>query len=291
MSLPASWPAPAKLNLFLHVLGRRDDGYHRLQTVFQFLDHGDELSFELRDDGLIARPEGAAAVAEAQDLVVRAALALKAATGCALGANIRVLKRTPLGAGLGGGSSDAATTLVALNQLWRTGLDKEALAALGLKLGADVPVFVHGFAAWAEGVGETLTPVTLPEPWYAVIAPDVQVSTAAIFAAPELRRDHAPITLEDYEHGAGSNDCAPVTCARYPEVAAALAWLSRAAPARMSGTGAAVFAAFADERAARAAIAGIPQNWCGFAARGLNLSPLAAVLLAGRKSHTDNPRP
>lgn len=280
MSSIRSWPAPAKLNLFLHVLGRRPDGYHQLQTMFQFLDYGDELSFEWRRDGLITRPEGAAEVPAASDLVVRAALALQAATGSTQGADIRVLKRTPMGAGLGGGSSDAATTLVALNHLWGLGLSLDQLAAIGLKLGADVPVFVRGFAAWAEGVGETLTPVTLPEPWYAVLAPDVFVSTAAIFSAPELQRDHAPITLEDYEHGAGVNDCAPVTCARYPEVASALGWLSRAAPARMSGTGSAVFAAFPDERAARAAIEGIPKNWCGFVARGLNISPLLSIIRA-----------
>ncbi len=277
MSLPAIWPAPAKLNLFLHVLGQRQDGYHRLQTMFQFLDYGDELSFELRHDGVIARPEGAADIPADEDLVVHAARALQSASGCTRGANIRLLKRTPMGAGLGGGSSDAATTLVALNQLWCTGLDTHALAALGLKLGADVPVFVRGEASWAEGIGEILTPVTLPEPWYAVIAPDVHVATAAIFSAPQLKRDHAPISLDDYQRGAGVNDCAPVTCALYPEVAAALGWLSRAAPARMSGTGGAVFAEFPDQRAARAAIEGIPRNWRGFAARGLNVSPLAAI--------------
>ncbi len=280
MTLPATWPAPAKLNLFLHILGQRDDGYHRLQTVFQFLDYGDELSFSLRSDARVTRPEGAADVAAEDDLVVRAARLLQTATGSTLGVDIRVLKRIPLGAGLGGGSSDAATTLVALNQLWGLGLQTDALAALGLQLGADVPVFVHGFAAWAEGIGERLTPVALPEPWFAVLAPEIQVSTAAIFAAPELRRDHAPITFADYERGAGSNDCAPVTCALYPEVAAALGWLSRAAPARMSGTGCAVFAAFADQRAARAAIEGIPKNWRGFVARGLNVSPLAAIIAA-----------
>ncbi len=276
MSALAIWPAPAKLNLFLHVLGQRADGYHLLQTMFQFLDYGDELSFDLRRDGLIARPEGAADVQPEHDLVVRAAQALQAASGTSKGADIRVLKRIPMGAGLGGGSSDAATTLVALNQLWGTGFDTDTLAALGLQLGADVPVFVRGVASWAEGIGELLTPVTLPEPWYAVVAPDVHVITAEIFAAPELKRDHAAITLEGYEHGAGVNDCAPVTCARYPEVATALGWLSRAAPARMSGTGGAVFAAFADERAARAVIAGIPKNWRGFVARGLNVSPLAS---------------
>lgn len=276
MIAPATWPAPAKLNLFLHVLGRREDGYHRLQTLFQFLDYGDELSFELRADGAIARPEGADEIAAEDDLVVRAARLLQQASGAMQGANIRVLKRIPMGAGLGGGSSDAATTLVALNHLWGLGWSIDALAALGLKLGADVPVFVRGVAAWGEGVGELLTPVTLPEPWYAVIAPDVLVSTAAVFAAPELQRDHAPISFEDYEHGAGVNDCAPVTCARYPAVADALAWLSRAAPARMSGTGCAVFAAFADARAAHAAIEGIPKNWRGFVALGRNQSPLAA---------------
>jgi len=282
VSLPSVWPAPAKLNLFLHVLGRREDGYHRLQTLFQFLDHGDELRFELRPDARVDRPEGAAAVPAEQDLVVRAALALQAATGTTQGVAIHVLKRIPMGAGLGGGSSDAATTLVALNRLWRCGLGTNALAALGLKLGADVPVFVHGLASWAEGVGETLTPVTLPEPWYAVIAPDVHVATAKIFSAPELRRDHPAITLADYEHGAGTNDCTPVTCARYPEVAAALGWLSRAAPARMSGTGGAVFAAFADERTARAALDGLPTQWRGFVARGLNLSPLRRAASAAR---------
>lgn len=269
-----SWPAPAKLNLFLHITGQRPDGYHLLQTVFQFVDFCDELSFVLRDDGLITRPEGAQGVPAEQDLVVRAARALQVASGSRRGADIRVLKRIPMGAGLGGGSSDAATVLVALNQLWGLGLATDQLAQIGLTLGADVPVFVRGVAAWAEGVGERLSPVTLPEPWYAVIAPDAAVPTAEIFAAPELVRNHPPITLDDYFNGAGSNDCAPVTCARYPAVAAALGWLSRAAPARMSGTGCAVFAAFADERAARAALAGLPSAWQGFVAQGLNRSPL-----------------
>jgi len=176
----ALWPAPAKLNLFLHVLGRRPDGYHRLQTLFQFLDHGDSLRIEPRGDGLIRRIEGPAEIAPEQDLSLRAARALQAATGCGRGADIAVFKRTPTGAGLGGGSSDAATVLVALNALWGCGLDADTLAAIGLKLGADVPVFVRGQAAWAEGVGEQLTPVSLPEPWYAVLVPPVQVATAAV---------------------------------------------------------------------------------------------------------------
>lgn len=282
MSL-ATWPAPAKLNLFLHVLGRRADGYHLLQTVFQFLDFGDELSFEPLADGRILRPEGPAEVDPEQDLVVRAARALQTATGHSQGVAIRVVKRIPMGAGLGGGSSDAATTLVALNALWGLNRSVDELASIGLTLGADVPVFVRGVAAWAEGVGEALTPVTLPEPWYAVIAPDVHVPTAEIFSAPELRRDHPPITLDDYQLGKGQNDCAPVTCIRYPAVAEAMGWLSRAAPARMSGTGGAVFAEFADSRAAHAALAGLPAQWRGFVAQGLNLSPLAAALEASRR--------
>ena len=276
--LPTTWPAPAKLNLFLHVLGRREDGYHRLQTVFQFLDLCDELSFETLADGRVLRAEGPDAIAAEDDLVVRAALALREASGTRQGVAIRLLKRIPVGAGLGGGSSDAATTLVALNRLWGLGLSTDALAALGLQLGADVPVFVRGQAAWAEGVGELLTPVTLPEPWYAVIAPDAHVSTAEIFGAPELRRDHAPIGFEDYLHGGAANDCAPVTCARHPQVAAALGWLARAAPARMSGTGSAVFAEFPDARAAHAALAGLPGAWRGFVAQGLNVSPLADII-------------
>ena len=276
----AFWPAPAKLNLFLHVLGRREDGYHRLQTVFQFLDIGDELRFELRSDGAIRRVSGPDDIPPEQDLVVRAAQALQAATNSPLGADIHLQKRIPTGAGLGGGSSDAATTLIALNQLWRAGLSKHALAKLGLTLGADVPVFVHGHAAWAEGVGELLTPVTLPEPWFVLLVPAVQVSTAAIFGAPELKRDSVPIVLAEFLQGQGRNDCTPVTCARYAEVAEALTWLSKSAPARMSGTGGAVFAAYPDQAAAALAIAGAPSSWSAFVARGLNVSPLATTLLS-----------
>ena len=275
MTPPTLWPAPAKLNLFLHVLGRREDGYHRLQTLFQFLDHGDTLRIAPRADGRIVRVEGPAEIDPEQDLAIRAARALQSATGCALGAEIAVHKRIPTGAGLGGGSSDAATVLVALNRLWDCGLDSDALAVLGLKLGADVPVFVRGQAAWAEGVGEELTPVTLPEPWYLVLVPPVHVATAAVFGAPELKRDSAPITLADYLRDGGRNDCTPVTAARFPPVAEALRWLElQGCEARMSGTGAAVFAAGADETRARQLLERAPAAWRGFVARGRNRSPL-----------------
>ena len=278
MSVVTHWPAPAKLNLFLHVLGRRTDGYHLLQSVFQFTDLCDELRFNVRNDGVITRPQGPKDVEAEHDLVVRAARALQTVTRSALGADIQVHKRIPMGAGLGGGSSDAATTLVALNQLWGTGLTVDALATLGLTLGADVPVFVRGLAAWAEGIGEQLTPVELPEPCYAIVVPDAQVATASIFSAPELRRDHPRISLADYLAGAGENDCTAVTCARYPAVAQALRWLARAAPAQMSGTGSAVFAAFAEPAAAKAALEGLPNTWQGFVVRGLNRSPLLAIM-------------
>lgn len=278
---PALWPAPAKINLFLHVLGRRADGYHRLQTLFQFLDYGDELRFQLREDGQIRRSAGPEEIPEDSDLAIRAARALRAACAGRQGVDIAVDKRTPAGAGLGGGSSDAATVLVALNRLWDCGLDNDRLAAIGLTLGADVPVFVRGLAAWAEGVGEQLTPVQLPEPWYVVLVPPVQVATAAIFGAPELKRDSAPITLADYLAGAGHNDCTPVTTTRYPLVAEALRWLqTQGYQARMSGTGGAVFAACRDESEARATVARAPAEWRGFAARGLNVSPLAAIIRA-----------
>jgi len=212
----APWPAPAKLNLFLHVVGRRPDGYHELQTVFQLIDLADELEFELRDDGRLRRLAGPAEVEPDRDLSLRAAQLLQASTGTPLGADIRVRKRIPLGGGLGGGSSDAATTLVALNALWGTGLSPTQLAALGLGLGADVPVFVHGHSAWAEGVGECLTPLELPERWFAVIRPRVAVATAEVFQAPELTRNSPRITIRGFLEAGGRNDCEPVVAARWP---------------------------------------------------------------------------
>lgn len=292
------WPAPAKLNLFLHITGRRADGYHELQTVFQFLDYGDELRFAVRDDGVIRALHKLPGVTSDQDLTVRAGRLLQESTGSSLGADIELTKRLPVGGGMGGGSSDAATTLVALNQLWKLGLSVDELAALGLKLGADVPVFIHGRAAWAEGVGERLTPVDLPEPWYLVIAPPCRVSTGEIFAAPDLTRDTKPITIRDFLAGQGGNDCEAPVCRRYPEVAEALQWLGdhtcpfdtlragseqgRRAAVRMTGTGGCVFAAFPDEPAARRVAQQFteqrPSGGQALVAQGLNLSPLHRLI-------------
>lgn len=274
LSANGHWPAPAKLNLFLHITGRRDDGYHLLQTVFQFLDYGDELSFTIRDDGEIHRLTPLAGVPEESDLVVRAARLLQQKTATPLGVDIEVIKRLPMGGGLGGGSSDAATTLVALNQLWHTGLDEEELAELGLSLGADVPIFVHGYAAWAEGVGEKLEPVEPPEPWYVVLIPPVSVPTAAVFGAPELTRNSPPITICAFLSGEGTNVCEPVVRERYPEVAQVIDWLDKFSPSRMTGTGSCVFAAFDSRPAAQAVLDQAPKEWQGFVARGLNQSPL-----------------
>ncbi len=281
MTAPASirLPAPAKINLFLHVLGRRADGYHRLQTLFQFLDHGDRLRLR-RTTGDIRRLGTLPGVSPEADLCLRAARALRAATGTRAGVEIQLDKRLPMGAGLGGGSSDAASVLLGLNQLWSLGLSREDLARIGLGLGADVPVFVHGRAAWAEGVGERLTPVEPEEPWYLVLIPPVTVSTAEIFSAPELTRDTPPITISDFSRAGGRNDCEAVVRARYPEVGAALDWLETFAPARMTGTGGAVFAAFADAAGARAVQARVPAPWQAFVARGRNRSPAWRVLAA-----------
>jgi len=278
-ALSRDWPAPAKLNLFLHITGRQADGYHTLQTVFQFLDYGDRLAFGVRDDGQINRVNGPEAVPADDDLVVRAARRLREAAGLDTGADIYLEKRLPLQAGLGGGSSDAATTLVALNRLWRAGLSTEQLAAVGLELGADVPVFIHGQAAWAEGVGERLTPLEdLPEPWFLVVQPLVQVSTREIFQAPELTRNSPPITIAGFRADAGHNDFEPVVRSRYPEIAAALDWLTDQEPAggsaRLTGSGSCVFKAFPGAEHAEAAKALMPRGWQAFIARGCNRSPL-----------------
>ena len=276
--LPKSWPAPAKLNLFLHITGRREDGYHLLQTVFQFIDYADELIFEPRVDGEIHRVNEVKGVPEEQDLVIRAARLLQSEAGVTQGVDIELVKHLPMGGGLGGGSSDAATTLVALNEIWQCGLGLEPLAQLGLSLGADVPVFVRGQAAWAEGVGENLTPVELPEPWFVVLCPPVNVSTAKVFSDPQLIRDCPAITIRDFLSGAGSNVCEPLVRKGWPEVDRALQALSRYAEARMTGTGACVFAAFEDEQAASSAWQQLSGQWPGFVARGKNTSPLLQVL-------------
>jgi 4-diphosphocytidyl-2-C-methyl-D-erythritol kinase len=268
------WPAPAKLNLMLRVLGRRRDGYHRLQTVFQFIDKQDRLFFEPRGDGRIRRVSRLAGVAEEQDLVVRAARLLQERMGSRLGADIRVEKRLPMGGGLGGGSSDAATTLVALNRIWDTRLDERALMRLGLRLGADVPIFVQGRAAWAEGVGELLTPIDLPEPWYLVLAPRCEVSTGAVFSDKELTRDTSPIRIQDFFSGDDRNDCVDVVRKRYLEVTAAWDWLATVCRVRLTGTGACVFCAFESAAQAYNACSLAPPRFSAFVARGMNRSPL-----------------
>ncbi len=270
----AAWPAPAKINLFLHVVGRRDDGYHLLQTVFQFLDFSDTLRFRLRDDGVIVRSSGCPGVAPDDDLVVRAARALQEHTGCKFGVEIDVEKQIPLQAGLGGGSSNAATTLVALNQLWQLQLPRATLADLGVRLGADVPIFIHGESAFAEGVGEQLTPVEPPQPWYLILRPNCAISTAEIFTAEDLTRSTPRITIRDFLAGEGHNDCLPVVLKRYPEVAEAIDWLGNFSEARMTGTGSTVFAAFPDQGAAEAVLGQIPDKWSAWVSRGQNRSSL-----------------
>jgi 4-diphosphocytidyl-2-C-methyl-D-erythritol kinase len=274
-----SWPAPAKLNLMLHIIGRRSDGYHELQTVFRLIDLCDRLEIQVRDDGSISRPQGPAGVGEAEDLTVRAARALQAATGTRLGAGIAIKKSIPMGGGLGGGSSDAATTLVALNQLWQTALSLGEIAAIGAKLGADVPVFVAGTSAWAEGIGERLTPITLGAGvWYLIIFPGVGVPTAAVFQAAELTRNSPPTTMRGFLETGGRNDCEAVVRARFPAVAEALDWLARYAPARLTGTGSCVFARFARPADAERVAARVPESWRAFVARGLDESPLLEAL-------------
>ncbi len=269
-----SWPAPAKLNLFLHVVGRRHDGYHLLQTVFQFLDYGDDLEFSIRDDDRITITTNYSGIITGEDIVLRAAKQLQQDSNCVRGADIRVHKRLPIGGGLGGGSSNAATTLVALNSLWGTGLSTQNLAETGLKLGADVPVFVHGYAAWAEGIGEQLTPVDLPQNWFLVVSPGISIATAEIFNAPDLTRNTAAITIRDFLDGHGRNDCEPVARKSYPAVAEILDWLGERAPARMTGTGSCVYAMFSTEAEATRVLDSLPGYWQGFVARGINQSPL-----------------
>ncbi len=272
------WPAPAKLNLMLHITGRRADGYHELQTVFQLIGFCDELAFEVTDSAEIVRIGGPAEVPADQDLVVRAARALQRATAHPNGARIHLRKRIPMGGGLGGGSSDASTTLVALNALWKTGLKIDQLAAIGVELGADVPIFVHGHSAWAEGVGDRLTPMALPARWFVVIHPGVSVATREVFQAPELTRNSPLITIRDFAATGGRNDCEPVVRARVPAVADALDWLTKFQPARMTGTGSCIFAAFDSAMDAERVAARVPDVWRSWVAQGLDRSPVQATL-------------
>ncbi len=271
-------PAPAKLNLFLHVVGRRADGYHRLQTLFQLLDFGDTIELQLRDDGKLLLHSDIVGVATADNLIYRAARLLQGASDSPWGADIHCEKRLPSGGGLGGGSSDAATTLVGLNQLWQCGLSKTELAQLGLTLGADVPVFVGGRSAWAEDIGETLTPVALPEQWFLVVDPGVQVTTATVFADKYLTRNTQPITLAAFRNPGGRNDCEPVTRRLFPAVNPMLDWLETFGTARMTGTGGCGFVAFPSRADALSAGEKVPAKWRWFIAQGVNESPLYKAL-------------
>ncbi len=272
----STWPAPAKLNLFLHVIGRRTDGYHLLQTVFRFIDRADQLHFSPRDDSEIVLATPIPGVEPETDLTVRAARLLQQSTGCRQGVTIHLQKNLPLGGGLGGGSSDAATVLLALNHLWQTGLSRSALQKLGLTLGADVPVFIHGQNTFAEGIGEAFSDVALPEETYLVLHPAVNVPTATIFGASELQRDTPSISPSDWQHGQGHNDLEPVACARFPAVAEHLAWLRQhAANATMTGSGACVFAGFNSQAAAETVFRQLPSAMNGWLADGLQKHPLA----------------
>ncbi|CAM3760513.1 4-diphosphocytidyl-2-C-methyl-D-erythritol kinase [Pseudomonas reidholzensis] len=271
-------PAPAKLNLWLHILGRRADGYHQLETVFQFLDHADELRFALRDDGQVRLQTEIAGVDHDSNLIVRAARQLQQQAGCTLGVDIWLDKVLPMGGGIGGGSSDAATTLLGLNHLWQLGWDADRLATLGLTLGADVPVFVRGHAAFAQGVGEQLTPVDPEEPWYVVLVPQVSVSTAEIFSHPQLTRDSLPLKMRPVPEGNSRNDCQPVVEQRYPEVRNALNLLGKYTEARLTGTGSCVFGAFPSKAEAGRVLALLSETQTGFVAKGSNVSMLHRTL-------------
>ena len=267
-------PAPAKLNLFLHVVGRRADGYHLLQTAFRLLDWGDTLDFTRRDDGVIRRTTDIAGIAPEHDLVVRAARLLQAHTGCQLGADIAVHKVLPMGAGIGGGSSDAATTLIALNRLWQTGLRRAELQALGLQLGADVPVFIFGRDAFAEGVGEALQPLELAPAWYVLVSPGVSIPTAEIFGAGDLTRNTPLIRMPDFAVSTTRNDLQAVACKRYPQVQSAIDWLGQHAPARMTGSGSCVFAEVASAQHADWVAAQCPPAWTAWKVRSSSRHPL-----------------
>ena len=267
-------PAPAKLNLMLHITGRRADGYHLLQTVFQFIDLSDWLEFELAQDGRIQRLQSTTPIAAENDIVLAAAKLLQARFGVSGGVSIRVEKHIPIGGGLGGGSSDAATCLLALNRLWKLDLTLSQLAEIGLELGADVPVFVHGRAAWAGGVGEVLQPIGIHEPVYLVIDPQIHVSTADIFAAEELTRNCDPITIRAFLRGAGTNVCEPVVRNRHPQVGEAIDWLDQFGAARMSGSGACVFIEMDSLAQAEIVKSQIPEPWVGYVATAMNNSPV-----------------
>ncbi|MCB1911827.1 MAG: 4-(cytidine 5'-diphospho)-2-C-methyl-D-erythritol kinase [Zoogloeaceae bacterium] len=266
--------APAKLNLFLHVVGRRADGYHLLQSVFRLLDWGDEVILRARDDGRIRRTSELVGVPEAEDLVVRAGRALQQASKCRLGADLSVIKRLPMGGGLGGGSSDAATTLLGLNRLWGLGYSRRELVEIGLSLGADVPFFLFGQDAFVEGVGELMQPVSLAPAWYVIVFPNVSVPTAEIFSARELTRNTQLIKIADFALNATRNDLEAVACNRFPEIKGAISWLGRYHPARMTGSGACVFAEVPSESEAKKIVGACPSSWKAWCARSSGFHPL-----------------
>ena len=271
-------PCPAKINLFLHILGRLPNGYHQLQTVFQLLDYGDTLKVRQRQDSQLTLSPDLADVDNKDNLVLRAATALRQFAGYQGGADLYLEKRLPIGGGIGGGSSDAASTLLALNQLWRLNLSLDTLASIGQQLGADVPVFVHGATAWAEGTGEKLTPLSIPSKWYLVLRPNCFVSTGEIFSHQQLTRQDAPIKIAAFLEGGTGNSCQPLVRKLYPEVDKALIWLDKFSPAMLTGTGSCVFASFDNEDAARAVLAQRPEGTEGFVARGVDLSPAHTAL-------------
>ena len=277
------WPAPAKLNLMLRIVGQRPDGYHLLQTVFQFIDLCDWITFHPVDDGRVSLQKTIDGVAESDDLTIRAANLLKAETGSKQGVRIEVEKNLPMGGGLGGGSSDAATSLVVLNELWGLGLAKEKLMELGLTLGADVPVFVFGNSSWAEGVGEKLKMISLQELWVVVIKPECHVNTKEIFSAKNLTRNSKSIKMADFIAGQHQNDCVEVVCERYQSVKKALLALSDYSEARLTGTGACVFAQFDSEKAAVKAYESLKNKWQVYLAKGVNESPLYSKLKIGKQ--------
>ncbi|NNN43196.1 MULTISPECIES: 4-(cytidine 5'-diphospho)-2-C-methyl-D-erythritol kinase [Vibrio] len=281
-----TWPSPAKLNLFLYINGQRPDGYHELQTLFQFLDYGDQLTITPTSDGIIQLTPQLAGVTEQDNLIWRAATALQRQTGCSQGARIQLTKRLPMGGGIGGGSSNAATVLVALNYIWNTGLTDIQLANIGLTLGADVPVFIHGAAAFAQGVGEQLHPITLDEKWFLVIRPKVSIATKDIFTHPDLsrntpKRDLATLLAMKYE-----NDCEKIVRMLYPEVDKQLSWLLQYAPSRLTGTGSCVFAEFLSKKDAEAVLARLPDDVSAFVSQGRNISPLKETLADYQSAHT-----
>jgi 4-diphosphocytidyl-2-C-methyl-D-erythritol kinase len=269
--------SPAKLNLMLHITGQREDGYHLLQTVFQFIDLNDELTFRVSEDGIIQRSSSNSSVDSEQDLVIRAARLLQQRYAVSQGVDISLQKTIPMGGGLGGGSSDAASTLMALNRLWHLGLDNAELRKIGLELGADVPVFIFGQNSWAEGVGEQLEAINLQKKWFLVLHPQIFVSTGQIFSSKYLTRDNHPIKIRAFLEGQGSNVCEPVACKLYPEIQHALNWLNQFSPARMTGTGACIFAAFDSAEKANSVKSQIPEQWTGYVAQGLDKNPVTEI--------------